>query len=229
MVFWLLVSAIGCGQGNPQTTPQSSPITRTTGGGGTVQMDVGADGSRPVGIDALVARFPVLLAAGTNTRKEVTTAMNVVPGPCGVCDGASLAQCAVSHPTDCDVADTIAKRAVVLADAGMIADRLKVALNYPDQWFPRLGNGVPVNVTLFTDPSCPFRTETEAIREELVQRFGDKIRWTIQSAATEPPEPRLGVRSTPTWFVNGHRFRGLQSARSLGRFIGFELITEPDE
>jgi len=34
----------------------------------------------------------------------------------------------------------------------------------------------------------------------------------------------LGVRSTPTWFVDGHRLRGAQSVRAIGRLVELQRL-----
>ena len=58
---------------------------------------------------------------------------------------------------------------------------------------------------------------------QMKEKFGDKVRWEVFGKDIEAPE-RLAVRSRPTWFVNGHRFRGAQSERILARFIALEFM-----
>ena len=53
----------------------------------------------------------------------------------------------------------------------------------------------------------------------------DKVTLEIFGADVAAPD-KLEVRSRPTWFINGHRFRGAQSTTILKRFIEFELADE---
>ena len=117
----------------------------------------------------------------------------------------------------------IAARARRLAEQGMPTDELKVALNYPDLWFADMGEGTPVTVHLYRDEDGPFAKDTRGTQQVLSERFGVRLVWTVHNAGSTPAE-ELGVRSRPTWFINGHRFRGSQSAQTLGRFINFELL-----
>lgn len=41
-------------------------------------------------------------------------------------------------------------------------------------------------------------------------------------AATRAQAEELGVRASPTWFVQGHRLRGAQSAAAIGRLVSLE-------
>ena len=149
--------------------------------------------------------------------------LNLVPGPCPECEGLPVAHCATQQPDVCPVVGKIAERAKRLAEQGMPAKELKVAINYPDLWFPDMGEGTPVNINLYRDEDGAFAVETRDAQRILSERFGPRLVWTVHSADAVAPEP-IGVRSRPTWFINGHRFRGAQTARTLGRFINFELL-----
>jgi hypothetical protein len=81
-----------------------------------------------------------------------------------------------------------------------------------------------------TDMNQVEWTETIARFQELRCRpSGDSmgLEATVQKNSGLANE--LGVRATPTWFVNGHRLRGLQSASQLQRLIDIEQIEVGDE
>ena len=105
-------------------------------------------------------------------------------------------------------------------------DSIKVSVNYPDFWVEGLGSGSPVEVHLFRDTAGRFESETAAVENGLRSIFGERLKWTIREA-TEVVDPKLGVRSYPTWFVNGHRFRGVQSVNGLARFVEYESMGTP--
>lgn len=46
---------------------------------------------------------------------------------------------------------------------------------------------------------------------------------TARLAADQALRAQVGVRSWPTWFLNGYRLRGLQSDIAIGRILGLEL------
>jgi len=219
----LLVVTLGaCSSDEPQ--PQSRSIQKSSQtGGGRVEMNIDAEGPKPIGLIALKDRFPAWQNMDVGTLTAAAAAVNLVPGPCSECDGLPLAHCATAKPTECTVIDKIAARAQRLAEQGMPSDELKVALNYPDLWFPEMGDGIPVNVHLYRDEEGAFSAETRDAQDILSERFGARLAWTVHNADSVPLES-IGVRSRPTWFINGHRFRGAQNARTLGRFINFELL-----
>ncbi len=218
----LLFALNGCDP-SPGLSPQSKPISRSEGGGGRVDLNVGADGPKPIAVAELLKRYPKLKVETVEVHQSVAAAANVVPGPCEACDGLPLAHCVTQESVECPVGDGLIERATRLARSGMDSERLKVAINYPDFWFPDLGEGTPVTVHLWTDGAGLFKAETDAAKRDLEERFGEKVKWVVH-AADESAPPHLGVRSRPTWFINGHRLRGAQSARTIGRLIQFELV-----
>lgn len=191
-------------------------------------MAVGENALKPIPPKRLVQRFARLRSESETTQRAVATALNLVAGPCEICEEKPLAHCAVDHGDACGVADRLVDRAVVLANSGMPADQLKVALNYPDNWYPGMGEGIPVKIQLFTDTSTPFSEEIDRIQSALNERFRNDISWTVHRTGDSRAKD-LGVRAAPTWFINGHRFRGLQSARTLGRFVAYELTVKAGE
>lgn len=218
--MFVIFALLAC---QPEPTPESTPLLRPDQGGGKVQMNVGPDGLKPIPVSRLQAIVPALSDRPTSVQQTVVAAINLVPGPCDSCDGAPLAHCLVNASAECSVALALVQRAMVLADSGKTGDEVKVAVNYPDLWFPDLGSGVPVTVTLWQDQSGPFGEMTETVRRDISARFGSKVNWSVYDTDIVAPA-HLDVRARPTWFVNGHRFRGMQSAETIGRFIGFELI-----
>lgn len=217
--MFFILALLAC---EPEPIPESTPLLRSEKGGGKVEMKVGPEGLKPVPIQTLIGFVPRLGEKRKDVQQAAVAAMNLVPGPCASCDGTPLAHCLINPASQCTVASTLAQRAVALADKGVEGGDLKAALNYPDHWFPDLGSGVPVKVILWRDSAGPFGSETETIRSELADRYGAQVNWVVNDADTSAPE-HLDVRARPTWFINGHRFRGMQSAQTLDRFIGYEL------
>jgi len=193
-----------------------------------VDMAVGGNSLKPVPPDRIVQRFQSLRLESKETQLAVVSALNLVAGPCEICDEKPLAHCAVEHGHACIVVDRLVDRAIGLAKSGMPVDQLKVAINYPDIWFPGMGEGVPVHMHLFTSDDTPFVEDIVQIQTEISDRFGDEVTWTVHRNDAQR-QADLGVRAVPTWFVNGHRFRGLQSARTLGRFVAYELTVKAGE
>ena len=68
-------------------------------------------------------------------------------------------------------------------------------------------------------------SELHRIRARLLEIFGADVEVVTHDDLDEESD-RLGVRSRPTWFVNGHRFRGVQSVDGLARFVSYELADE---
>jgi hypothetical protein len=122
--------------------------------------------------------------------------------------------------------DTLFERAFGMAKDGANADAIKVAVNYPDFWVEGLGSGVPVNIHLYRDQGGRFAAQTQGVEQGLKKIFNEKLLWTIHEA-DQVADPALGVRAYPTWFINGHRFRGVQSVNSLARFVEYETGVQP--
>ena len=70
-----------------------------------------------------------------------------------------------------------------------------------------------------------------AVASGLVEAGLDLERWTRDAADPSLADriavdrllaEQVGVRATPTWFVNGYRLRGAQSARALDRLVQLE-------
>lgn len=223
-MLFAFVLLLGCELSSEPARPtQSTPLMSAGIGGGKVDMVLDAEGPKPIGVDALLRRFERLQGAAVEHHTAVAAALNVVMGPCEICDGKPLAHCAIDHPSSCPVVNDLAARAVGLAERGIPAEQIKVAINYPDRWFPKMGRGVPVTIHLWRDAEGSFQAETQETQSALEARFGDSIQWVVHEADAQPPN-NLDVRSRPTWFINGHRFRGAHSATSLGRFVQFETV-----
>lgn len=204
--------------------PQSRSIQKSQStAGGRVDMNLDADGPRPIGLTALKERFPAWNDMQEGPLKAAAAAVNLVPGPCAECDDLPLAHCATQQPLRCEVVEKIARRAQRLAEKGMPSEELKVAINYPDFWFAGMGEGTPVHIHLYRDENGAFSAETSEAQQLLSKRYGAGLTWTVHNADATSAE-NLGVRSRPTWFINGHRFRGAQTARTLGRFVNFEIL-----
>ena len=44
---------------------------------------------------------------------------------------------------------------------------------------PRKRPSVAVDITLFTDPACPFAFSAEPVRQRLRWHYGDQLRWRL--------------------------------------------------
>jgi hypothetical protein len=187
-------------------------------------MAIDNEGPKPISIARLSAFWPALSTLKPRQQRAVTGAVNLTPSPCGSCGDLPIAHCIEREMLgSCTAVDKLLKRAIRMVKAGRDGGQIKAALNYPDIWVPGLGEGTPVQLHLYRDAEGPFHVETSANLEALSAQFGDQIALTIREADVVP-DPSIGVRSRPTWFINGHRFRGAQTSVTLARFIAFELL-----
>ena len=145
---------------DPAPPPQSTPVMRTDGGGGRVEMDVNPDGPSPIGVEKFSQRYPQLSGLKLSIQQRVVAAANVVPGPCEDCEGRRLAHCMIDKGNACLVADRLIGRALLMAKAGADTDQIKAAINYPDHWLAGLGQGEPVTIHLWHDDDGAFASET---------------------------------------------------------------------
>ena len=218
---WLVVA---CGE---TEQPQSRPVMDGGPKRPTVTaINVDANTPKPVGIEEIGSRLFAINGLPVEGQRAAVAALNLVPSPCVVCDGMTLAECLVEvGVANCPVLDKLTKRAVRMAKNNASTDLIKVEINYPDLWFPRVGSGKPVTVHLYRDADGRFAEDVNHIRSRLLDIFGADVRVVTHEEVDEESR-RLGVRSRPTWFVNGHRFRGVQSVDGLARFVAFELADE---
>ena len=224
VVLWALTT-VACGE---QERPQSKPIADGRPDVPTISaMTVDANEPAPVGVEALSSRLFSVQELQLDQQRAVVGALNLVPAPCAVCDGKTMAECLVDVGiAQCLVLDKLTKRAVRMAKNGVSTDYIKVEINYPDLWLPRLGTGKPVTIHLYRANKGPFADDVNHIHTRLVEIFGADVQIFLHEDLDEEAA-RLGVRSRPTWFVNGHRFRGVQSVDGLARFVSYELADEP--
>ena len=177
---------------------------------------------QPVSTAALNKRWPELESLSVDQQRVFSSTFNLLPAPCKGCDGMTIAKCVTAKNVQiCDGLARIVRRTLDGIQIERSPSEIKLRANYPDLWFNISRNLKGTHVHLYRDANGLFSQETESIRVELAKRFKDQIEWTIHEA--EEDGQQFGVRSRPTWFINGFRFRGLQSADSLGRFIGYEL------
>src|SRR6185369_8492056 len=56
-----------------------------------------------------------------------------------------------------------------------------------------------IDVTLFTDPACPFAFSAEPVRRQLQWHYGDQLEWTIRMIVLtlEPGEPAKLAEGAP--------------------------------
>ena len=218
----LLISTFGCS--DKTSRPESQPVSTSGGGGGQIEMAVDPEGPKPIERRRLIELRPALGSLTEEQLKRFSSAVNIMPSPCGQCDGLPLAHCVERDKgTDCTVHEKLLERATTLAALDRPIAQIKASINYPDTWFSNMGEGTPVQVTLYRDERGAFQPQTLQTMTALKDEFGDQIQWVVYDAKTQAPD-HLGVRARPTWFINGHRFRGSQSARILSRYIAFEVL-----
>src|SRR4051794_41663197 len=58
----------------------------------------------------------------------------------------------------------------------------------------------PLEITLFTDPACPFAFSAEPVRIRLRWHYGDGLRWTVRMIVLtrEPGEAEKLAEGAPT-------------------------------
>lgn len=187
-------------------------------------MPVDPEGPKPVDRARLVEMIPAAGSLSTDQIKRFSSAVNIIPTPCEACGTLPIAHCVErGHLSSCAVLEKLLRRAIVLAQDDQPTGHIKAAINYPDLWFAEQGEGIPPRVTIYRDADGPMQDRVAATLQALNEEFGDQIDLRVYDTDVAPPAD-LGVRSRPTWFVNGHRFRGAQSARVLSRFIKFEIL-----
>ena len=220
--FSLFLALIACG-GKPEF-PQSQPITETPElPKDSISVPMGSDAEKPTAVDLLTLRLPALQQLQQSEMEAVVASLNLVPSPCSMCPNRTVAHCLVDLGwTECRVLGKLANRAIRLAKDGQGVDQIKIAANYPDTWFLGMGEGKPVQIHLYRDLDGSFARQTEEIRSRIVEIFGDQVSIITHDDKQENVE-RLGIRSRPAWFVNGHRFRGVQSVNGIARFVSYEL------
>ncbi len=221
-MFWILLAVIGCERA--ADPPQSRHLESSGGGGGRVDMSIDLEGPKPIALTKLRKLWPALDVLDDAQQRTASTAVNITPSPCIECGSLPIAHCLASGKSaDCAALSKLLARTIRLTVEGRPSGQIKASINYPDLWIPGLGEGTPVQIHLFRDRNGPFSKETKATLGGLNLRFGTEIAVTI-SEAEIVPAPGLGVRARPTWFINGHRFRGAQSENTLARFVAFELM-----
>jgi hypothetical protein len=216
-----MMLASGCDRSDSRQSQAVKGSTSTTPR--KINVPIRPDGPSPVGLAPISVRWPAFIELDLEKQQVVAGALNLVPAPCDVCQFRTIAHCATAEPAiECGVLDTLFQRAVRMAKQGASVDTVKVAVNYPDFWIDGIGDGLTVQIHLFDDANGRFHAETKRVEEGLQNIFGQAIEWTIHGTEDVSATP-WGVRSYPTWFINGHRFRGVQSVNSLARFVSHEV------
>lgn len=226
MTYLILIafSFFGCSQ--DRTPPQSTPLPTQSAATGKIDMTVNPDGPKPVSRARLTEMWPALNALTEPQVQLFAEAVNIIPSPCAACGSLPMAHCFDrGQAEDCPVLTKLYTRATQLIRNGTSSRDVKMAINYPDVWFSGMGEGVPPTVTVYLDETGAFSSRTAEVIEELKTTFGDSIQLDVHNAAVQAPA-NLEVRGRPTWFINGHRFRGSQSPRILKRFIELEIADE---
>ena len=204
-------------------TPQSRPLSSSSGGGEQVEITVYPDGRNPISRVRLREIWPPLKALSEDALRLVAEAVNLIPSPCAECGSIPVAHCLEKGTAEtCPVLNKLLERATRLASAGANQRAVKESINYPDVWFDGMGEGTPPTITLYRDENGPLSPKTTEAVDDIRKHFGDKVSLEILGADVAAPD-HLEVRSRPTWFINGHRFRGAQSTTILKRFIEYEL------
>jgi hypothetical protein len=205
-----------------QSTPVQSKEEAASEEGSAV-LPVPIAGPKPVSLAKLQGRWPQIQSLTVEQNRLFSATFNLLPAPCEQCDGKTLAECGTTTESlSCSGMERIARRTIEGIRAGWAGDRIRLHANYPDLWFEGLEGADGVDLHLYRDADGLFADETEAVRKGLVDNFGTALTWTLHEANEDAPDS-LGVRSRPTWFINGFRFRGVQSVNTLTRFIGYEI------
>ena len=226
-----ILLVFGCNTQSPNQQqaaepPQSRPLSSSSGGGEQVEVTVYPDGRDPISRARLREIWPPLNTLSEDAVRRVAEAVNLIPSPCADCGSIPVAHCFEKGSAEaCPVLNKLFERATRLANAGETQKVVKESINYPDVWFDGMGEGTPPKITLYRDESGPFSVKATEAVEDIRTHFGDKVTLEIFGADVAAPD-KLEVRSRPTWFINGHRFRGAQSTTILKRFIEFELADE---
>ena len=222
---YLLLAAMGLMLGCTQEkeAPQSQSLSASTVGGETVQMTVYPDGRDPIGRDRLREIWPQLNTLSEDGVKLFAEAVNMMPSPCAGCGSIPIAHCYEQGQAEsCPVLNKLFNRATKLASQGSPLRAVKESINYPDVWFDGMGEGKPSQGHRLSRRRWAFSAKTSEDLEDIRKQFGDSILLEVLGSDVDAPA-RLEVRSRPTWFINGHRFRGSQSTPILKRFIEYEL------
>ncbi len=220
---------MACG-GEEPAPPQSAPVSSSDGPPTAAKMTIQAgEEPVPVGVPALVGRWPALGELDQASQRRVAAALNLVPASCAPCreERESLARCSLRSPSPvCANTGPLVTRAVKLGAAAAPLEVIRDAVNYPDAWFPTPSESgevigeqaAPVRVDLWRDRASPWAGTAQDMVAELQQRFPGTIRIHIHDKDSESAVA-FGVRSTPTWAVAGYRMRGAQSLKALSRIV----------
>ena len=193
---------------------------------GTTMLDAPGDAGE------LIARWPALAGLAEADQQAGVGTLNVVPAPCEPCAGKSFGLCAVSPPTGCEILAPLVDRALRLQVGGAPLEVLRAAVSYADHWVPHTpaspmwtGADVPAMLEIWVDPKSPLMDVVEvtlaqvAASPEYAQL--KVVRQDLSTQATLAAS--RGVRSVPTYFVNGHRLRGAQSSGAILRLVRMEI------
>jgi hypothetical protein len=179
-------------------------------------------GPQPVSIAQLQQQWPSITELPIEQQQLFSATVNLVPAPCESCIGKTIGQCGTSVSTQsCEGMSRIVRRTIAGIQEQRTPSQIRLRANYPDLWVDVDESQAGTNVHLFRDLNGLFSDNTEAVRVGLEQMFAGQIRWSIHEADVDGQQ--FGVRSRPTWFINGFRFRGVQSIGGLSRFIEYEL------
>jgi len=220
----MFVFSVACEQ--ESTRPESTPVAdlEPTRAGSLVDMKIDLEGPKPISRERLKALWPQLAALTDTQLMNVSNAVNSVPAPCGDCNELPIAHCADRKGVgSCAVVSKLIERAIRNSVSGQSRPEVKASINYPDLWGPYEEKEGLVSVVLYRHLGGPATEQVNATLEALRPEFAQNAELTIHGNDVEP-SPELGVRSRPTWFINGHRFRGTQSAETLARFIRLEVL-----
>ena len=224
-MYLILVLAMGCFEATER--PQSKPVTTpSVSVAGQVDLTLNFEGPQPVSRDRLRQLWPEFISLDETQLRAMSSVLNTVPTPCSSCGDLPFAHCVDRRATNnCGAIRKLVGRAERMAIAGDPVADIKAAINYPDTWHSEANLVTAPNVDIYRDKAGPFNEATQASIDELRTRYGPSLEVREYDITTDP-SASLGVRSRPTWFINGHRFRGAQSLNALTRFIDLELADQ---
>ena len=210
------------------------------------RVDVSLQPDIPGDIEIPIAEFDKIIPEGRDwkdsQKQRIWSLLHLIENPCESQSGSVLSSL---KSGTCDASLLLKERA--LKNVHLDDDALIDVLTVPDFWYPQAEQGKKkVTVELWIDKPVIAKEKLLSHVQQLSDaQLRICIRGNAKESVREYPLPvgqdvsdidlllnknvnKLGdcstslsknVRSSPTWFVEGFRLRGFQSARSIQRLI----------
>ncbi len=181
----------------------------------------------------LSAIVPEFSALSDESGRAAALALADVSAPCAPCERplTMLSDCALKAPAGCENLPRLLRRVARAAQTETNPERLRALVAYGDVWVSGAAPPEPkgrIPLELWLDPQSPLAPR---VREQLAQLTeGQPVDVTVRDPGAEPElAQERGVRSSPTWIINGYRLRGFQSNAALGMTLHRELAQIAEE